>query len=80
MSVVPFRKCKCGQPGTMRLVHWENDTESQTIELIACDKCWNTSGDFLAHVRPVFDAMIACGCPRDIANDTMTFMLESWNP
>lgn len=77
INVVPLRTCKCGQPGTLRIVHWESDTESRTVELVACDECWNKSEDFLARVRPVFDAMIARGVPRAIANETMTFMLES---
>jgi hypothetical protein len=46
------------------------------VEFAACDKCVEASEVFLARVRPVFVAMIACGVPREIANDAMAFMLD----
>jgi hypothetical protein len=41
----------------------------------ACDECVAKTEAILARVRPVFEAMLACGIPRELANRTMTYML-----
>ncbi len=45
-------------------------------DLSGCDTCIDKIAGELAAVRPVFDAMLACGVSRELANDTMTFMLD----
>jgi hypothetical protein len=78
-NVVPIRRCgRCGEPCNYR----------RTIELrgqamadvVACDACVDLMTSELARVRPVFDAMIACGVDRVIANNTMTFLLNLVQP
>jgi len=72
MTVVPLLKCTCGQAGTRRVLR------GSTIEreIIACDACFDKTAQRLAHFRPLFDQMIELGISRDIANRTMTFMLQ----
>jgi hypothetical protein len=71
-NIVPLHKCVCGEAGLPRTMQWKDET----ITIFACDKCVGTVDGVIARVRPVFDTMRACGVPRDIANDTMTFLLD----
>ena len=50
--------------------------KDETITFFSCDECIERDDSFLALVRPIFATMRACGVPRDIANDTMTYLLE----
>lgn len=70
--VVPIRACVCGCAGRRRVLELKGDF----LTFNACDICVATGEAFLARVRPIFDAMIACGVPRDVANETMSFMLD----
>jgi hypothetical protein len=47
---------------------------------IGCGECTAAVSAELARIRPVFEVMIACGVPRDLANDTMSYMLREWTP
>lgn len=71
-NIVPLHRCSCGEVGRLRTITWE----SETIMFFTCDKCVERDDTFLARVRPIFEAMRACGVPRDIANDAMTYLLE----
>lgn len=50
--------------------------EDETLTVFSCDKCVDMTNGVIAKMRPVFETMRACGVPRDVANDTMTFMLD----
>jgi len=72
MNVVPLHKCVCGEIGSPRTMTWKDET----ITFFSCDKCVDITDHFLARMRPVFEAMRACGVPGEIANDTMTYLLD----
>lgn len=76
--VVPLFACKrCGEPGkTVGLQH----AGTTVAVLHACHGCIDQTAAELARVRPVFDAMLAAGVARDLANDVMTFLLERLYP
>ena len=77
-NVVPIRRCgRCGALATERDLTLRGET---VLALLSCDDCVARGVAELAHVRPIFDAMIAAGVPRDLANDAMTFVLEKWTP
>lgn len=46
----------------------------------ACDACINETQSELDRVRPVFDAMIAVGLDRELANEVMSTILERIYP
>ena len=72
-NIVPLHKCTvCGEMGRLRTITWKDET----ITSLCCDKCAQTSEDFLARMRPIFESMRACGVPGEIANDTMTYLLD----
>lgn len=74
---IDARRCgRCGGEGRKRELEFGG---SRVGEFGACDACINEVGGELAAVRPVFDAMIAAGVDRDVANETMTFMLNRMN-
>ena len=50
--------------------------KDETITFFSCDNCVGTVDDFLARMRPIFETMRACGVPGEIANDTMTYLLD----
>jgi hypothetical protein len=73
-DVIPLHRCgrckKLGNPCDITLVG------ELVASIIVCDKCLSELTTDLLRVRPVFDSMIACGIDRDLANDTMTYLLE----
>jgi hypothetical protein len=71
-NVIPLHKCACGEAGQLRTMTWEDET----LTVFSCDKCVDMTNGVIAKMRPVFETMRACGVPRDVANDTMTFMLD----
>jgi hypothetical protein len=71
-NVVPLHKCACGEVGLLRTMIWKDER----ITFFSCDKCLGTTDNFLTRMRPVFNTMRACGVPRKIANDTMTYLLD----
>jgi hypothetical protein len=42
----------------------------------ACDACVQKAEATIARVRQIFDAMLASGIGRDLANETMSFLLN----
>lgn len=74
-NVVPIRRCTCGGAGTQRVVGLKGQPDSD-IKFDACDACIAEAEAFLVRVRPVFNAMIDCGVPRDIANTVMGVLLS----
>jgi hypothetical protein len=73
MTVTPMFRCKCGAPGTRRELTL-NDIP--VTSLSACDDCVAQVNATLDRIRPVFDAMIAAGIDRTLANETMTYMID----
>lgn len=71
-NVVPLHKCVCGNAGRSRELTWKGET----IMFFSCDDCVGTAENFLARMRPIFETMRACGVPGEIANDTMTYLLD----
>jgi len=72
--VVPLFRCKaCGKEGRPTELEYEGKILGK---FYACDECVAKVEGHLANVRPVFDAMIAAGVDRSIANETMTFLLD----
>ena len=72
MNIVPLHKCVCGAAGSLRTVTWEDET----ITFFSCERCVDTTDQFLAQVRPIFEAMLACGVSGNIANNAMTYLLD----
>lgn len=73
-AVVQLRPCICGKPGAPRTATAEGS--GLVANFIACDECLDRSIAFLAKVRPVFETMRAVGIPGEIANETMSFLLD----
>lgn len=71
-QVITLRPCVCGKPGERR----EIEFEGEVVAFMSCEECLNTSNTFLDRVRPIFEAMRAVGVPREIASETMTFLLD----
>jgi hypothetical protein len=71
-NIVPLHKCTCGAVGQPRTLTWEDET----LTIFSCDKCVDITTALIARMRPVFETMRACGVPRGIASDTMTFMFD----
>lgn len=72
-NVIPFHKCgRCGGPGSTRTLTLDG---APRVGFTGCDACVAQSLGTLDHVRPIFDAMIEAGIDRDVANETMTFLL-----
>ena len=46
------------------------------LRVYACSECIAKIEGELANVRPIFDAMIAAGIDRALANEAMTFILD----
>lgn len=59
----------------------EREIEGQytgaTARVFICDSCLEREQAFLAKARPVFDAMIAAGVPRQRANELMHEVLTA---
>lgn len=68
-----FRCRRCGAPGTSRVGVKGGE---EVMRFFGCDACVDEDSATLARVRPIFDAMLEAGIDRDLANDTMTFMLQ----
>jgi hypothetical protein len=74
MAVVDLFRCKgCGAPGTRRTLCYQGES---LAHFVSCDACVAVMDAVLKRVRPVFDALIAVGVDRDLANATMTFLLD----
>ena len=73
-NVVPLLRCKrCGAAGNPCTLEYKDEA---IAGFVACDSCVKECSNTMLRVRPIFDAMIAAGIPNDVANDTMTFLLE----
>lgn len=72
--VVEMHRCEqCGKPA--RKVDLQLCGE-HIAHFFGCAACGEQTQDELARVRPVFYAMIAAGVSRELANDTMTFLID----
>lgn len=77
-NVVELRRCRrCGKPARERDLLFQGEPLA-TFD--ACDACIAETDATLSRVRPVFDAMLAAGIDRGIANDVMTVLLERITP
>lgn len=73
-EVVPLLRCRrCGKAGSPCTLEHKDQA---VAHFVACDECVEYCSSTMARVRPIFDAMIAAGIDRELANETMTFMLE----
>ena len=73
-AVIPLHRCgRCKQLGNPCDIALAGDI---VASIVVCDTCLVDLKTDLLSVRPVFDAMIACGIDRDLANDTMVYLLE----
>jgi hypothetical protein len=78
-NIVPIRRCaRCkeelGEPVDLAF-------KGEVFATVnACAKCVAQTAAEMAKSRPIFDAMIAAGVPRELANDAMTWLLERWTP
>lgn len=73
-DVVPILRCKCGEAAAPVDVEFRGQIVGTGK---SCAKCLMCAMSNLAQVRPVFDAMIAAGVSRELANETMIFLLEA---
>lgn len=72
-NVTPLRRChRCGQAANSVTL----DLRGVVVSVNACRGCVEAVRAEIARLRHVFDAMLAAGVPRGIANQTMTFMLD----
>ena len=77
-NVLPIRRCwNCDSAGSRRELTFRDEP---VTDFNACDVCVAKVESKLTRARPVFDAMILAGVPRETANDAMTFLLERWTP
>lgn len=72
-NVVALRKCRCGFPGTPRIM----ESGGVSTPFYACDSCLDGTLTLLAQVRPVVDAMRMCQVPEPIAEEVMAHLLAS---
>lgn len=73
-EVVPLHRCgRCGRPGHPVDVEQEGEW---LFSIKACDDCLSKTESELEMVRPIFDAMIAAGVSRKLANEAMTYLLD----
>lgn len=72
-QVVPLHRCKCGQPARFMELEYQG-------EIVGTGRaCWDCAQKVVADldkVKPVFEAMIAAGISRELANEAMTFILD----
>jgi hypothetical protein len=68
-----FRCASCGEAGKRVDLSW-NDKVVGTFT--ACQSCIDRTTATLDRVRPIFDAMIAAGVDRDLANEALRAILE----
>lgn len=74
MAVLPLRRCRrCGKPASPVALDYQGEIIA-TIDV--CGACIELAGAELSRMRVVFDGMIVAGVPREIANETMTYMLR----
>lgn len=77
-NVVAIRKCgRCGKPARTRTLV---DGDQELGEIIGCDACVKQTQDELANVRPVFEALLACGAEHEFADQLMTQLLAHLYP
>lgn len=68
---------RCGKPGHFVDLEYRGRFDST---LAARDARIQQTSDELSQVWPVFEAMIAAGVDRGIANDAMTYLLGRMHP
>lgn len=73
MNVVPLHRCLCGKVGQPNVLTCDDEEET----IFACAECVAKTEAVIARVRPIFEALLACGVSREVANETMSFMLDS---
>ena len=77
-NVVPILSCaRCGALGKPMEVRMNGE---KVNAFIGCGECTAAVSAELVRIRPIFEAMIAAGLSRDLANDTMTYILREWTP
>jgi hypothetical protein len=78
-NVVPLHRpppCShCGGVGKPVEVCCPDDRSFTIISI--CDSCRDKCALKLARVMPVFEAMLACGASREVANEAMSFLLNA---
>lgn len=68
-----YRCGGCGRPG--RPVELEADG-LPVGKFVACSDCLERAHEHMGRVRAVFLAMLDAGVERELADETMTFLLE----
>lgn len=63
----------CGGPGVRRTLRRKGRPDEVVV---SCDACADAISDTLRRVRPIFRAMLRAGISLEIANDTMTYLLD----
>lgn len=77
-EVIPIVRCK-GCTGTKLAQAMEIQmvgSETMLTGRALCNECIAKLVRLLDQVRPIFDKMIECQIPEDIANEVMTTLLE----
>jgi hypothetical protein len=73
-DVTPLRRCRrCGEAAKPVDLDYRGEVFA-TIDV--CDACVDETNAELARMRTVFDAMVVAGVSRELANETMTYMLR----
>lgn len=71
---IPIFRCyTCGAAGKRVDLEWDGKVVGT---FSACQTCVDKTLATLARVRPIFDAAIAAGVNRDLANDAMRLILN----
>lgn len=73
-----FRCERCGKSHGTKImeVTLKGNESDHIFEFKTCDACFKKTVGELDRVRPVFEAMQAANIPGEIANETMTFLLN----
>lgn len=72
-TVHPLHACRrCGAPA--KPTDFVVSGTGEAFSLNVCPGCIAEGQAYLARVHPVFEAMIAAGIDREIANDAMVYL------
>lgn len=78
LRITPLLPCpQCGEVSNPVDLEYQGEIVA-TIR--SCPECLEAAKQLLDSVCPVFDAMITAGVTRELANETMTFLLDQHSP
>lgn len=80
-DIIPLHRCgRCGAQGQPIEIVQVDDADRVIAQspAVVCDACMARVEGDLDRARPVFETMIACGVPSDIADNVMAYLMMQW--